>query len=129
MFTSTPHTKLISSAGEVDEIALLQHLLLVIVISQSSDVIECIHNQTIVLLDSSQVRWDRELYMNQLTCMSKAMAYVQKSSEKAINQLYCHNSDIQAHKMYNPLTFQEFYHLFLYVANTINKQAQVCMLP
>lgn len=72
-----------------------------------------------------QVKWDRQLYMEQLTCVSKAMAYAHKTSEQALVQLHRHNKDLHAHKIYSPLTFLEFFNLFNHTASMIRKRAEV----
>ncbi|XP_067931165.1 uncharacterized protein [Watersipora subatra] len=71
-----------------------------------------------------KVKWDRQLYSEQLNCMSKAMAYVQKTSEEAIVEQHCHNKNIPAHKTFGPLTFLEFFSLFTHTASMIQKRAE-----
>jgi len=61
--------------------------------------------------------------MEQLGCVSKAMAYIHKSAERTMARLHCHQA-VQ-HKFFSPLTFQEFHHLFKTIAHQIEYRSKV----
>ncbi|KAL3832089.1 hypothetical protein ACJMK2_023767 [Sinanodonta woodiana] len=65
------------------------------------------------------IPWSKTKKSEQITMMSKAMAYMHLSAKTAIERQFCHQRDPL--RFFSPLTFMEFVHIFRIISAFITK--------
>ena len=77
------------------------------------------HDVFMLLSFQFHVPWNVDHKTEQQHQIAMAMAYIHRSSKLALEGLHCHQS--KEHKVFTPLTFKEYIHVFKVIAAYISK--------